>query len=432
MSKIIFRDKTYSTLASGASIGATVISVQESDAAKFGTIGSDEVLYVVLCTDSDYEIVTVSGRTDNVLSCSALTKAWIANETRVIATLPKAVLDKFVRPEGDGQELSGHKLADYTEKTTDHGDIGSGETLTLSFGDGPFHKCNLTGNCTININSSSIPGSDKADTIVLDITDVNLYSITWGSNIEASNEFPSTLANTSRFLLTAKDAETDIDLVYSGGLSVCYPGSFHDNFTGTNGDAPDTDSWCLGQAFQPSGTSYEINNNKLRVEIPYNASDQSVIVASTFKVSGDLDIQVDYDEVSADNPSSSFSWPARFLLYPQTGGFDTYSSYFTICYGRDSSGGFMLADTTSSSIEKITSPVYASGKLRIIRSGSTLKGYYWTGSQWEWDGSTDGYTFPMTSSADMVIGLMTSADYDSGTTTDWDNVQVNLGTIIRP
>lgn len=423
MSKVIFADRASSTLAANASIGATTILIQSGDASTFGTINAGEVLYAVLSVGSEYEIITITGISGNSLTCSPLTRDWVLDSTRVIATLPSDALSNFVRESGDGQELSGYKISDYTEKTTDHGDIGSGETLTLSFGDGPFHQCNLTGNCTIAVDSNSLPETGKADTIVLDVVGVNLYTITWGSGIEASNEFPSTLTNKSRFLLTAKNAETDIDLVYSGGLSVGYPKSVDDDFTGDDGDAPNSMLW---RTYVDPGVTFELLNNKLR----FNSSGSANLDAranSKFTIGNAFDIQVDFEISTMTAPTSSISFVLfQILNEAQSAGFyiarartGTYNGY--LCW--DSVNGLSSWDTSNSQ---------STGKLRFTRSGSSLKAYLWDGTRWEWGGSTNGYTSGYTLSEPMVIRMLCNQDFNSTLTADYDNFKLNSGTIVWP
>ena len=65
-----------------------------------------------------------------------------------------------------------------------------------------------------------------------------------------------------------------------------------------------------------------------------------------------------------------------------------------------------------------------SGKLRITRVGSVIKGYYDEGAGWEWDDSGSGYTFSETYTSDVVVEMF-QRNTSNGINTNIDNFVVN-------
>jgi hypothetical protein len=188
-----------------------------------------------------------------------------------------------------------------------------------------------------------------------------------------------------------------------------------DDFTGEDDDYPPL--WYT-HADTSAGGSIGINSNKLRISIPETANDENITVRSRFKLSGDFDIQIDFEEISNDPPSSSNSYPAKLILNGD-------DFWFHICTYLDSSGNKRVNCSGTLTSSTTISVDLSSAKFRLTRVNSTIKAYYWSGSQWEWNGSTAGLTSSESSTADVKISLNGLADYNSGIVTDWDNLQVN-------
>jgi len=195
-------------------------------------------------------------------------------------------------------------------------------------------------------------------------------------------------------------------------------------FIGTDGAAPDTTLWTVNTNYSVAGT-VEIQSNKLQLEVPNTANDEYVFAESKFKVSGDFDFQIDYDEVSNDAPSTSQSYPARLQIVFE----NTEYFYINTRLHSDSSRRTHLNGTNTSST--VITECITTGKFRITRVGSIIKAYYWD-SQWEWDGNTAGFTTGETDLTDVSIIIHTHADFDSGAVTDFDNLIINSGTIVWP
>ncbi len=152
-----------------------------------------------------------------------------------------------------------------------------------------------------------------------------------------------------------------------------------DTFTGDNGDAPDPLKWSITNN-SASGTA-DIQSNKLRISLPSNSTaDENVEAISTFMLVGDFDVQVDYSEISNDPPSGAFtSYPVRAALRAAGGSIWMFGVRQTAA-----EHGYYVNSTAGDWDTMSTFDV--SGKLRFVRSGSTIKCYYWDGTQWEYDG----------------------------------------------
>lgn len=428
MTKTIFADRAQSTLASAASIGDTSITIQSDDADDFGAIDTDEELHVLLesiADDSVYEIVTVTGRSSAVLTCSALTKDWTdPDDTEVTAVLTKAAMDEFIQEGETGLELSGHVLADYKEKYINHGTIANDGILSLDWDTGTYHKCHLAGDATIEFDVDTVPEPGYVATKVIEVTGTDEGSITWSGDFETDDNFPASFFYRSQFIVLAGHNIGEYMLSCVSGQDLGGD-NVNDNFTGDDGDAPNPDLWEVTNN-SASGTA-QINSNKLRFVIPNTASDESLYILSKFKLSGPFDIQIDYDEISNDAPSADVSYPSRLRLDVTDGDVYTIGSYFP------SVGNHLnfVLETGGSNV--FSSALTSQGKYRFTRtSDGTITAYLWSGTQWEWDGDTSGHEFSTKNTEDCAIRIPVLADFDSGATTDFDNFQVNSGTIVWP
>jgi hypothetical protein len=197
-----------------------------------------------------------------------------------------------------------------------------------------------------------------------------------------------------------------------------------DYFTGDDGDIPNEILW----SYTATNTEYpEVYDNKLRMDIAVSALDIWSRIVSNFNINSisDFDIQIDYDIVSSTAPSSSTSYLAFFQFNAVSGAMVRIGVIQTTSYTK-----FQVYDAISGSTEIICS--YLTGKFRIIKTTTAIKGYYWSGTQWEWDGSTSGYTFGETFGDTFNISIYSSADYGAGVVCDFDNFIVNSGTIVWP
>jgi hypothetical protein len=186
-----------------------------------------------------------------------------------------------------------------------------------------------------------------------------------------------------------------------------------DDFTGTDGDAPDEVKW---EIINSTGCSATINNNKLRQIVPVSADDRNALAYYQHMFSGDFDTQVDFALISSTDPSSSSSYSNFNLTFP--------SGYLYVGHRADPGDSWiMIYDSVSGAV--YDTPL-ATTKFRVTRVGSVLKAYVWNNSQWEWDGNTAGRTLGLSTTDDTTsIRIKAQGDFDGGTTIDWDNFTIN-------
>ena len=193
-----------------------------------------------------------------------------------------------------------------------------------------------------------------------------------------------------------------------------------DDFTGTDGDPPDTDRWTETDA----SNKMSIVSNALDFDSS-EAADTTSYIESTFNLSGDFDIQVDFDIADYGNPSSGFHY---IRLHVADGGGYEAGNFCEIMAARQSSTSYWVVNGNVTAFTSVSRSV-DSGKFRIVRSGSTITGYIWNASlsRWEWNGSTSGFTFSESHTNDLCVVLYSRQEGDGSTRwhVTFDNFQVN-------
>jgi prenyltransferase beta subunit len=188
--------------------------------------------------------------------------------------------------------------------------------------------------------------------------------------------------------------------------------SADDNFSGADGDFPDSDKWSI---------SYfaEIANGQLR--IPSSGAYRPV--TGKFSLYNDFDIQVDYG----------------FDQYP--GDVSSWESIFKVRDGMDYSGkqlqisrrytgvhdiAFNKRENNSWSTVGTYNTTEQSGRFRLTRTGSIFTSYYWNGTGWAALGS---YTYSSWSGTAIVEFASNSMSGNPENVVLFDNFTVNAGTI---
>jgi hypothetical protein len=89
-----FANNAESTLDGGIGSGATSFSVASGHGARFPTLAAGEYFYVRLGSDANNEVVKVTARSTDTLTCEATSSAW-NDTTPVILTINKEILDEL-------------------------------------------------------------------------------------------------------------------------------------------------------------------------------------------------------------------------------------------------------------------------------------------------------------------------------------------------
>ena len=235
---------------------------------------------------------------------------------------------------------------------------------------------------------------------------VKLWVRTWAANRTIDVNFDNFIVEGTPIGSNFFDASDFFELM-------AYP--VNDYFLGTDGDVPDTVRWTR----DANATTYsEINNNKLNTVSSESAGDVVSEHTSNFVVSGDFDIQVDFSLSTFPTPAASSN---RHYL-------KVLSSSFYVSIGRfnySTTDDYFYEATSDTFNNPITSLGDSTGKFRFVREGSVIKGYKWSGTQWEWDGNTSGYTYTTAGTDDVQIVLGTKQEQGSSVDVNFDSFVVN-------
>lgn len=189
-----------------------------------------------------------------------------------------------------------------------------------------------------------------------------------------------------------------------------------DDFTGTDGDAPDAELWeVLLSTPGGLGHSCEISDNSLVTSVTAVTSDVNssfVAAQSLFTLSGDFDIEVDISSIRDITTSVSIH-------------------YFFSVNGINFSALRRSNNVLSwwSSTEIARSSDY--GSMRFVRSGSNMDLYYKDSNHAAWTLLTTKTSIATT---DAYVKMMAYTDETATSDTllycKWDNLKVNSGTIV--
>lgn len=199
--------------------------------------------------------------------------------------------------------------------------------------------------------------------------------------------------------------------------------TYNEYFTAPDGTPnPDPNKWYV---YENPLSTFEVKNNKMYFySATPSVNDITSYMDNLFYKMGDFDIQIDFEIIQNTAPSASVSYVPSFYVNFDNG------SYVSIGRIRTPSAN-QYAVTTSLGVWTAISVSHDTGKLRITRSGSTIKGYYWTGSQWEWNSSTAGYTFSDVANTTYTsrIRLLFAQDINATVEMYVDNFIINSGSV---
>jgi hypothetical protein len=186
------------------------------------------------------------------------------------------------------------------------------------------------------------------------------------------------------------------------------PAEVDDTFTGTNGDPPDPLKWDTILGVSPT-----IQSNALE----FDTSSGVQIVESKYHISGDFDIQTDFN-LSSSPATNSWSLGLRVQV-DDDNHFSTRIEYDTARNYKKfaENGGAIEGATTESTTD-------TAGQLRITRVDDDFAGYYWDAGSWNQIG-TDQTVSGM--SGGTVSIRMTAETWNTNPTMigTIDNFQIN-------
>jgi hypothetical protein len=182
--------------------------------------------------------------------------------------------------------------------------------------------------------------------------------------------------------------------------------------------------YCVDNEYAESGSVFSVDD-KLVFNSGGIEAYGSIWFDRCLRISGDFDIQIDFDYTTL-NAGAGTARMALFLaasINDQRDSLENYiyatlqktssiHRYFIECYVDGASTGSGTQNTSDTS-----------GKLRIVRSDSTFRGYYWNGSSWVQIGSDlSGFT-------DDIVIMLRCFSNAALNVYELDNLKINSGTI---
>lgn len=186
------------------------------------------------------------------------------------------------------------------------------------------------------------------------------------------------------------------------------PLTFDDDFTGDNESSWNSEKWTADGA---NNSVNDINNNRGRQSIASGA--HLAQMNNNVQFPGNLDIQIDWFKILG--PSTNW-WTGAVIAAVLDGPNAGWEYSMIRLYSAGQKLRSDLRTPTHTWYEFANST--GSGKFRITREGTTMKGFYWNGDSWvdPWDNWPD-------TSGTIEISLATKngTSYPA-TTIEWDNL----------
>lgn len=200
-----FKNNAVSVLSAGVSGGATSIPVTNGNI--FPSLGSGEFTYIRLGTDITNEVVKVTARSGDVLTCEAITGSYTSGSD-VIGTVTSEAFEEMLQKEGAGVVAADLELKDYSETLTSPS--SSSGTLVLDIGNGNVFEVTLTENVsTLTISNPPASGKAGSFTLILKQDATGGWTFAWPVSVKWSGGTAPTLTTTANAIDLLAFATTD-------------------------------------------------------------------------------------------------------------------------------------------------------------------------------------------------------------------------------
>jgi hypothetical protein len=264
--------------------------------------------------------------------------------------------------------------------------------------------------------SSSVSSSSESSSSSSSSESSSSSSSSESSSSSSSSE--SSSSSSSSESSSSSSSSSSESSSSSSSSESCFVTPFFDSFDGDNGDPPDGQRWAYIQ--NPSNS--DIQDNKLNFTIPSGSSGATNLTRLDLRadIEGNFDLQIDYDVNPLELPSGSGDNFMRIEVVrasdlTQLGNICRLKNQ--IVNGYESNG----LDVVSSAYNRGDN----GGALRITRFNGLIKVFIWSGSQWEYDGNTDGRVVANNDTNDVNIWLLVQTQDNSGLTGNFNNWQIN-------
>lgn len=190
------------------------------------------------------------------------------------------------------------------------------------------------------------------------------------------------------------------------------PLTFDDDFTGNNGDPPNTDRWAVWN--QNPTSTYQIYDNKLRLHV---SGGGDIYLYNLYEFSGDFDVQVDWNVILGPGTAN---WGGHLVARLMDGDYEGW--YVRVGRLRSELQRIRYAKFTPTQTYSEFTYTGTTGKFRLTRIDDFLQGYHDVGAGWV---STYPTRFFTAAGTVRIALVMTSGEFNPTATFDFDNLILN-------
>jgi len=274
---------------------------------------------------------------------------------------------------------------------------------------------------SLSSSSNSLSSSSSSLSSVSSSSSSSSFSSSSSSSLSSSSSSSSVSLSSSSSCSSSKSSSSQSSSCSSSSSNSVAECWADDEFTGEDGTSPAGWKWTESDL---DNDIMSIQDNEVRIA-KTESSGSLAELWSNWEIAADgaFDIQIDFSNLSASGDGGvTFSFSVL----------DVDESWVLAKIGIEkinASHRYFATDLDSTSENVNTSDT--SGKLRIVGDGTNVKVYYWSGSQWEWDGNTSGLQMSQDFSGyDLFVFVEVYSTVYSGSLTyriDLDNFVVNSG-----
>jgi Cep192 domain 4 len=264
--------------------------------------------------------------------------------------------------------------------------------------------------------------------------DSSVRSVFFSRSVDGGVTFsgPENVANSAGGPLVALSSDGNIDLIWENQSLSPFTSDIFFTAAATSplsnindlltGSSLNTDLWSV-EANAPGAGSITFDPSQGMV-LTLQPGAAARGIGSTCRVAGDFDVQVDFTLID---------WPANNLYGLRLGAVDLGSGPFgEVGIYREGGQEFYTVAFTDTSVHTGTTNSDRAGSLRLIRQGSSLSGYFFSGGVWVQVGGNSGAGTTTTVPTDFNLDISSSNASAGGVTVAFKNFKVNSGTISCP
>jgi len=188
----------------------------------------------------------------------------------------------------------------------------------------------------------------------------------------------------------------NLDVIKINGIDNLWPNFTGDDFTGVNGDPPNTRVWTETDA----NNYLDIQSNKLNYDTGGAAGSQDITtVDSKFVFTGDFDITIDLLISTWTGLSGSYTYPLLFYIV------DGVTEVGYVGKGIRSTTQKVHAGGGTNQAFTVLTDTTLQNNYRIKRTSGVVVVYVFENSRWEWNGSTSSLQVINSNTNDLSVRM---------------------------